>query len=353
MADEQEDQATQSETAGAGQEPQQTTPTQQTQTGADGKQPTTQTEAKGRDDKGRFAGKTAAAGAETQTEQVKPVWPEDWRERMAAHVGGADEKAVAKELKRLQRLTDPNALYSSYRELDGRFSEGGLIKLPGKDAKPEDVQAFHKAMGVPEKPDDYIGKLKLGDGQVLGDDDKPIFEAIAKPAHAAGVTPAQLSAVTAAFLAQREEQAAKQFQDDETFRGESMKKLSELWGESRKANIAAISTLFAEAPGGSNPDAEGGLMNRVLGGRTSDGRVIGDDPDIVAWLAQMARLVNPAATLIPSGSGPNAKSIDDEIADIETFMHTNRADYFKDDAKQARYRDLIAARDTIRARKAA
>lgn len=347
MADEQNGQVNQSETTAQAQTETQTT--QQTTTQTNGGTTT----AKERDDKGRFAGKSVASGTETQQEAVKGVWPDDWRERMAATHGGKDEKAVQKELKRLQRFTDPTAVYGSYRELDGRFNEGGLVKIPGKDAKPDDVKAFYKSLGVPEKPEAYLDNLQLADGKVLGEADKPIFADFAKAAHEAGYTAPQVAKAASWYLDLQEKQAAEQYEADERFRSESTAALNEKWGEARKANIGAIATLFAEAPGGSNPDADDSLMARILGGRTKDGRIIGDDPDIVSWLSQIAREVNPAATIVPSGQGVTGKTIDDEIADIETFMHTDRAAYFKDDAKQARYRDLLTARDKIRARKAA
>lgn len=268
---------------------------------------------------------------------------------MAAQVGGTDEKAVAKELKRLQRMNDPTSVYGSFRELDSRFAEGGLVKKPGKDAKPEDVQAFYRAMGVPEKPEDYFTNLQLGEGKVLGEADKPIFEGFTKAAHAAGYTPQQTSAAVSWYLGLQEEQAAAQFKEDETFRQQANAALNDAWGSARSNNVAAIKTLFVDTPGGADPDNENSLMARLLGGRTSDGRVIGDDPEINKWLSQRARDINPAASIVGSGGG-DAKSIDTEIAELESYMRTNRRDWFKDETRQARHRELIAARERIQAR---
>jgi hypothetical protein len=272
---------------------------------------------------------------------------------MAAQVGGSDAKAVAKELKRLQRFTDPPSVYGSYRELDGRFSEGGLVKIPGKDAKPEEVAAFNKAMGVPEKPEEYLGALALPGGKVLGDADKPIAESFAKAMHPLGLTPAQMSGAVAWRFEELEREAAAQFEADQTFRSESEGALKKDWGAAFDANTRSITSLFASAPGGADAAKEDGLMARVLGGRTTDGRVIGDDPDVVRWFAALAREINPAATLVPATGGDSMKSIEAEIADIEKLMRTDRGAYFKDQAKQDRYRELIAARDKIKGRQAA
>src|SRR5574342_335296 len=103
-------------------------------------------------------GKTLATGADTEAAakakeaasaaaKPKSDWPDNWRERLAEHYAAGDKKRYNQELKRLQRITDPVGVYGMYREMESKFTSGGLIKLPGKDAKPEEVEAFHKALG--------------------------------------------------------------------------------------------------------------------------------------------------------------------------------------------------------------
>jgi predicted secreted protein len=70
----------------------------------------------------------------------------------------------------------------------------------------------------------------------------------------------------------------------------------------------------------------------------------------VKWLAQVAREVNPAASLIPQGSSDAVGTIKDEIAAIEKYMRTDRAGYFKDTDKQERYRQLLTAQEKYAAR---
>lgn len=281
--------------------------------------------------------KTLATGG-TTTETVKPVWPDDWRERMAAQVGGTDQKAVAKELKRLGRMTDPTAVYGSFRELDSKFSEGGLIKKPGKDAKPEEIAAFNKALGVPDTPEDLIKAVKLADGKVLGDNDRPLAEAFAKVAQAKGYTPDQYSTAVDFLLTQQEVAAIQQYNDDKAFRAESETGLKQEFGPSYEASIKSISGVFVSAPGGANPDDEGSLMGRLLGGRTTDGRIIGDDPVITKWLASLALEINPAATIIPSGSGETAQS---RLEEIRKLRRTDPDKYNADKKMQEEEVKLI------------
>ena len=83
----------------------------------------------------------ADGAAETAEKEVaKPYWPEDWRQKVAEHVGGKDTKAVAKELKRLERLSDPTAVFGMYRDLEAKFSEGGLIKVPKEGASEDEIR---------------------------------------------------------------------------------------------------------------------------------------------------------------------------------------------------------------------
>ena len=61
-----------------------------------------------------------------------------------------------------------------------------------------------------------------------------------------------------------------------------------------------------------------------------------------------ALAINPVATVVTNSNGNVMNSIDDEIAAIEKVMHTK--EYFKDEKKQARYRQLIEARERSKAK---
>jgi hypothetical protein len=289
--------------------------------------------------------KSLAAGGEVA--DAKGAWPEDWRDRMATAASGGDDKAKQKELKRLQRFTDPSAIYGTARELEARFSEGGLIKVPGKDAKPEDIAAFNKALGVPEKVEDYFTDLKLDNGAVLGDADKPIAEGFATAVHEVGATPAVVNRALSWYFNHMEQVASAEAEADDTFRSEAQATLREEWGPGDyKRNVNAIATLFANAPGGvdaKNPEA---LMSRLLSGRTADGRLIGDDPVINKWLAGLAMDLNPAATITTQGGA----SVGDRLAEISKFRQENPDKYDQDHKMQAEELKLLEADERMQKR---
>lgn len=310
-------------------------------------------------------GKTIATGADTETEDKakeeevakakaekidRNELTEDLRKMIAEHYAAGDKKAEAKELRRLERVKDIKSLWGLYRELEGKFTGGGLIKKPGKDAKPEEVAEYHKAMGVPEKPEDYFKDVKLENGAVIGEADKPLVDGFAAAVHKSGATPQFVNAALNWYYQNQEEQAAAMDEADEAFARESERTLREELGPSvfrRVPNHTAL--LFQSAPGGMDPKNPNSLVSRLLGGRTSDGQIIGNDPDVTRWLLDVAREAYPKRTVVEEGN-QSGMSIDAEIKQIEGRMKDDRRAYYKDEAAQARYRELITAREKIRAR---
>jgi hypothetical protein len=298
---------------------------------------------------------TLATGADSEAEdkakdeKAKPYWPENWREKLAEQIAAGDKKAYARELKRLERIADPAGVYGMYREAEGKLTSGGLIKKPGKDAKPEEIAEYHKAMGVPEKPEDYFKEIKLENGAVIGEADKPLVDGFAAAVHQSGATPQFVNAALNWYYKNQEEQAAAMDEADDEFRREAERALKDEYGAAFKRKTNGIASLFAIAPGGADIKNEGSLYARLMGGRTADGKMIGNDPDMVRFLVGLAQEVNPAATVVED-SNQSGMSIDAEIKQIEGRMKDDRRAYYKDEAAQARYRELITAREKIRAR---
>lgn len=304
--------------------------------------------ATGGDTEAEDAANEAAAAKEAKEPSTAEQW-QKMREEIAKHYAAGDEKAYKKELKRLERVSDYKSVWGMYRELEGKFTSGGLVKIPGKDAKPEDVAAFHKALGVPEKPEDYLKDIKLENGAVIGEADKPLVQAVTAEMHKAGATPAAVYAMINWYYKQQEDQAAAMDEADDTFRREAEGALKDEFGAAFKRKTNAIASLFATAPGGADIKNEGGLYARLMGGRTADGKIIGNDPDMVRFLVSMASEVNPAATVTEDGN-QSGVGIDQELANIDKFRRENRPAYNKDYKIQARERELLEAQSKVQAR---
>jgi hypothetical protein len=286
-------------------------------------------------------------GATPEGGLTPPYWPADWREATAAAIAGDDEKARAREIKRLERYADPARIYAKARELEAKLSQTGAVRRPGPKATVDEIKAYHRSIGVPETPADYFSGLRLDNGAVLGSADRPLAESFAAALHPAGATPEVVNAALNWYFRHEEAQAATLDEADEAFRVESERALRDELGAGFARKTNAIAALFADAPGGTDLDDPGSLFARLMGGRLADGRIVGNDPDMVRFLAGLAGEVRPFATVTEAGNS-SGQSIDSEIAEIRTKMRNDRRGYFADSALQARYRELIAMRERYR-----
>ena len=308
-------------------------------------------------------GQQPAAGGQRPAEQQRPVaaggqpgepepptWPTDWRERMAK-ASSTDDKSYAKELKRLERYTDPLAVNAARASLEQKLSSG-LVKIPGKKATPEEIVAYREALGIPEKPEEYAGKIKLSEGKVLGDADKPMADYFAKIAHAENIPPAAYSRMIEGMLEYQQEQAAETFKAARALETETRQEMQTEWGAAKETNLGLINVLFQNAPGGADPENETSLMAEIIGGTTKSGKVIGNWFPAIKWMSGLGREINPAYSIVPAG-GDASKNIDSELAAINKRMQEDRAGYFKDEAMQDRFRELVAIKERIKGKAAA
>lgn len=295
---------------------------------------------------------TIAAGAEERTEEHKPYWPEDWREKAAEHVSAGDSKAREKELRRLQNITDPAGLYGMYREAEGRLTSGGLVKIPNANSPEEEKAAWRRAREVPEEASGYVEKLDLGNDIVLGDADKELVNSFAEVAYEAGMAPNEFSGMVQHYFKLEEQNAAAIEEADEDQYNTAISTLKEEWGPAFTRNQQSIPLAFRMAEGGMDMKNDNAVINRLLGGRTSDGVKIGNDPAVVKWLYALANELEPAQTVMESGS--SGKSLDDEIKEIKELMRTNPDEYYKDENKyRQRLEKLYEAQQKQKARTAA
>lgn len=305
-------------------------------------------------------GKTIATGADTEVEdkakedaaaaaKAAKVDPNeltaDLRKLIASHYAAGDKKAEAKELKRLDRIKDIKSIWGMYREMEGKFTSGDIIKKPGKNAKPEDMAEFHKSLGVPEKPEGYMEHIKLESGAVIGEADKPMLTSFTEALHKAGAPPSAVNAAANWYYQRQEQMAAEIDEADEDFRRESEKTLKEELGPAFRRQTNAISSLFATAPGGADAKNANSLYSRLVGGRTADGKLIGNDPEVMRWLIGLVSEVNPAATVVEDGVA-SVKSIDTELAEIQALRKSDRTKYWSP-AVQAREAELYAAKEKM------
>lgn len=204
------------------------------------------------------------------TEEVKPEWPEDWREKLA---NGDDAM-----LKVLKRYSSPTTFAKGWKEREDLIRSGKLkaAKPDGSDEKA--MAEWRKENGVPDDPTGYVIPDTVKG--VLVDADKPLVAAWFEDAHAIGM-PQDMAAKGIEWYGKaigqlQEQQAAA----DIAYREEAEDALRKEWSHAEyKANTTLGARWLASTP----------LGETWAELRTPDGRRLGDNPDFMMWAADNGR----------------------------------------------------------------
>jgi hypothetical protein len=288
---------------------------------------------KGITDVGKGVEEVAKAQSDkTATEQAGP-WGDDWREKLA--------KDDAKRLERLRRFASPEALLQAQEEAQRKISEGVKPKgKPGDKATDDEWAAYRKEHNIPDKVEDYVKAIALPDKRQIGEADLPVINAFAERAIKSGVSPSDMSILVDEYYAMQEETQFQQATADTAFKKEAEATLKAEWGGDFAGNFAAMRPYFESV------DPE--LYDNLFGGRMADGSKIGNHPAVLRFFAAKAVAENPMATVLTPG-GNGLQTIQAEISQMETRMRNDRVAWHKDTAAQERYRQLITARDKLKA----
>ena len=199
--------------------------------------------------------------------------------------------------------------------MTSKISAGELkapLKAPDANATPEQLAAWRKDQGLPATPADFIKDLKLANGVVPGEADKPLLDAVADMAHKSNYDQKTVNDFVGKYYELQDQLAGQRAEADNDLRIDSQQKLIEQMGPDFKRNMAALPSFWREQPEG--------IQDLVLGARTADGRTIGDLPEVTSWIVGLMRELNPAATLLPAGTDGTPASIASRKAQIESQM---------------------------------
>ena len=269
-----------------------------------------------------------ATDAAPVAEVIVPDWRDDWREKMA----GGD----AKELTRLQRFKSPVDVNNSRRELERKMSSGEVKAKLAEGATDEQVAAWRKDNGIPEKPDGYLEKLTKG--LVIGDADKPVVDAFLGRVHGKNADPAVVADVLDWYYEQQAQAVASQSETDAEYRSASTAALGAEWGGEFERNIKSIKAFLDAAP----PTEDGvPLKSLLMDARLGDGTRLGDNPAALRWLAGLAAEANPAGFVAPNG-GSQTDALQTEMDGMKTRMRDDPS-WSKDTRAQERYLRVVDA----------
>jgi hypothetical protein len=281
-----------------------------------------------------LGGAAAAAAAAAAGDKTKLPDGFDFRGYLAA-----GDKDAAKDL---EKYTDPRAIYKSLRGLQDDISSGKFKRAPEalpENATPEQTAEWRKSNGLPESAEAMVKGLKLPDGVVPGEADKPLIEQFAKGMFEQGATQGEMDRAITLYYGLQDGLEEQRTENDGKTRIASEVALRGEMGADYTANMNAMGSVLAMLPEG--------VADGLLTARDADGNMLGNRADVIKALAQLGRELNPAATLVLPGGG-DAKTIDAEMATIEKSMYDksgapNRV-YWGDEKAQARYRELLDVR---------
>lgn len=145
-------------------------------------------------------GGDAAAGAGGEGQQggqggAEGGAPPEWIGIFSDKASGEGQTA-SRDWVKAKGFKDPDAMVSSYRELENQLRNGDKIVLPKEGDSAETVEAFHKAIGRPDAADKY--DLKLGDGEEVNED---LAKVMREAAFKAGVPASMFAAMAEPFNA--------------------------------------------------------------------------------------------------------------------------------------------------------
>lgn len=277
---------------------------------------------------------TLASGDAPPTPTAPQSFPDDWRQKMAG-----DDKAF---MKTLERFPDPTAFAKSFREMQAKIGSGQLKPAaPGDNASPEELATWRKENGIPEAPDGYLEKLALPNGMVPGEADKPILAEFAKAMHARNAAPEVVNEAVKWYYESQDAQAKDRAAADFQAKTQAGDELNRLWGGEYRANINSVDNLLTQYPD---------VKDRLLSGRTGDGKIIGNDPAVLKMLAGIAREINPMGAHMPAGTTDAVKGGEARIREIENLIRTDPNSYWKNPETIDEYGGLLEAREKMQAR---
>lgn len=177
----------------------------------------------------------------------------DWLERFSADSGEADTPSNRDWLK-AKGFKSLDDVVKAHRAAEKAIHDKGGIKLPGEGAAPEEIAAFHKAIGVPDDAKGY--EIKGPDGVRLNE---PLLARLSEAAHKNGIPKAAFEGVVSDFINAQLDEAAQAEAKQKASIDAALKE----WGANSNAKLAHVNAAARALE--LNGDQLAGLKN-ALGG---------------------------------------------------------------------------------------
>lgn len=233
-------------------------------------------------------------------------------------------------------LSDPAKLAKSAYEQEKML--GGSIRLPGKDATPEEKDAFYNKLGRPATPDGYEFNVPADLPEGLPYDGERA-KALKAELHAKGFTKEQAAFVHDRYIAEitgmaSGTAAAQQAEVTKQAEGATdalVKRWGPLDSDTAKANFELADRVFTDVPGGQEF-----LVELTKKGFVGENKVVLSEP-IAVFLANLGGALFKEDNVLRG----NPDSVGNPFSDGESNNLTAQMNMVKSDPDRAR--SLIAA----------
>lgn len=263
-------------------------------------------------------------------------WPADWRDKLAKDIKPGDNKFR----ERLDRFASPLEITRSWLAAEQKLSSGkDKPEGPPKDATAEQLTAWRKDNGVPEKPENY--SVELPGGVKFDDTDKPIIDKFLKTAHDKNWTQQQVTESLQQFHAMKQERQTQVAAFDTEHKQKGEDALRAEFGADFRRNVAIANNFIATMPEE--------LVANLAEARLTNGALLLNDPGFIRWAVQQG-LEYPS--LAPAG-GEQAKGAETRLAEIRKFRQENPDKYDQDKAMQQEELQLLERQSKQGGRRAA
>lgn len=176
-----------------------------------------------------------------------PANEPEWYQNLSAEAQG--EAPSARDWIKSKGFKTLDELATSYRTAEQAIRDSGRVKVPGEGAPAAELAAFHKAIGVPDKPEDYVIELPKGaDGEPLkGADGEPIklddtlIGRLRPVAQKLGAQKGVFEGLAREFIQGQLDDMADHDAQQKTLASETAKG----WGAQKADNLAAIDAAAA------------------------------------------------------------------------------------------------------------
>ena len=256
--------------------------------------------------------------------------PDTWRGDMVKSLGLEDSALVDKRSAQLERVPDFKTLTKNYFESQDKIREGIKPQGLAENATEEQIIEYREANNVPATSEEYA--KGLDEGMVFGEMDERIFGAAYEVAHKHNIPSNVMNDLTNAVMSGRQAEEDQLLTQDGLDQQNFESMAREQWGGDYQTNINLAKNWLNMLPES--------VRDEVANARLSNGKALFNSPEFMTQIVANARVLNPAATVVPNSNNPT-QAISDEIKKIEGMMGTD--EYDKDPQMQQRLRDLYDA----------